>query len=260
MNRYFLEVSYKGTNYAGFQIQENAVTIQSELEKAMEVFFRRKMTLTGSSRTDTGVHAEQNFFHFDSELSIEQNSIYNLNSILPEDIAVLHIEEVQPEAHCRFDAISREYAYTVYRHKNPFLQGLAYYYPYTLNITKLQEAAGAILGAHDFKSFSKRNTQVRTFTCKIEVSKWVSVGDRMIYSVKANRFLRGMIRGLVGTMLQVGRNKITVNEFKEIFEHRDSSLADFSVPGTGLCLKRIEFPETCFKSGNKFSDENSLRL
>jgi tRNA pseudouridine38-40 synthase len=242
MQRYFLEVSYKGSGYSGFQVQKNANSIQAEIEKALEIFLRSRVVLTGSSRTDTGVHALQNFFHFDFEGDILPESRYNINAILPADIVVNGIHPVDAGAHCRFDAISREYAYYVFQHKNPFLQDRAYYYPYKLDEEKLSAAAGVLLTYSDFSSFAKRNSQVKTFQCNILESGWRREGECMVYVVKANRFLRGMVRGLVGTMLQVGRGKISVGRFEEIIRSLDSAQADFSVPGHGLFLLRVNYP------------------
>lgn len=251
MNRYFLELAYKGTRYSGFQVQPNALTVQSEVEKALETFFRTKFSLTGSSRTDAGVHALQNFFHFDTDLEIPAASLYNINAILPRDIVVKAITRLRQPAgdgapHSRFSAKYREYKYYIYQSKDPFLDDRAYYYPFTLNIQALQEAAAVVPEYKDFTSFSKRNTQVKTFQCTIMESRWLSEGDCFIYSVKANRFLRGMVRALVGTMLQVGRGKITVEEFRSIIERRDCTLADFSVPAHGLFLAGVGYEENIF--------------
>jgi tRNA pseudouridine38-40 synthase len=246
MPRYFLEVLYKGTNYSGFQIQKNANSIQQEIEKAFEIYLHQKIAMTGSSRTDTGVHALQNFFHFDFDGEILQPSLYNINSILPTDIVARNIYKVQPNAHCRFDAISREYKYYVFQKKNPFLQDTAYYYPYTLDINKLS-AASAIVAEHtNFTSFSKRNTQVKNFECSIIRSEWQQEGEHYIYTVKANRFLRGMVRGLAGTMLQVGRGKTSLEGFEKIIISQDSSKADFSVPGHGLFLVSVNYHGSIF--------------
>lgn len=242
MPRYFLELAYKGTNYSGFQIQDNASSIQQEVEKALAVFFRRSVALTGSSRTDGGVHALQNFFHFDYEGVIEKRVLYNINAILPPDIALKNIYSVAPDAHCRFDAISREYRYYIYREKNPFLVDRAWFYPYTLDWDKLKAAADVVRGFEDFTSFAKRNTQVKTFLCSIHESSWHEEEGCLVYHVKANRFLRGMVRGLVGTMLQVGRGKLSVDDFEDILYRRDNQLADFSAPGHGLFLFQISFP------------------
>lgn len=245
MLRYFIEVAYKGTRYAGFQIQQNANSVQAEIEKAMRIFFRDEISLTCSSRTDAGVHALSNYFHFDAEGLPEQvvlkEIIYNLNSILPHDIVVKRIVEVLPTAHSRFDAISREYQYSVYQTKDPFVADRAYYYPYKLDIAKLKEAANAINDYTDFTSFSKRNTQVKTFNCTIIKSEWSITNNLAVYNVEANRFLRGMVRGLVGTMLKAGTGKISIDEFRGIVESKDCTKADFSVPPQGLFLLAVRY-------------------
>ena len=182
------------------------------------------------------------FFHFDFDGAIEDTFRYKMNAILPRDIVVQHIYAVPPEAHCRFDALSRCYAYHLYNDKNPFLAEGAYYFPYSLDMPKMQEAAAILKTYTDFTSFSKRNTQVKTFLCSIAASAWTIEGEQIIYGVQANRFLRGMVRGLTGTMLQVGRNKISLNQFKKIIEAKDCRLADFSVPGHGLFLTKVEYP------------------
>ena len=246
MSRYFIEVCYKGTAYAGFQVQENALTVQEEVEKAMEVLYRQKIGLTGSSRTDAGVHAKQNYFHFDFDGEVDGGKVYNINALLPDDIAVKEIVKVSDGAHCRFDAVARQYAYTIYMRKDPFIAGMAYYFPYRVDFEAMREAAGVVLGMREFEAFSKKNTQVKTFMCRIMHSEWIDEGDRKIYRVKANRFLRGMVRGIVGTMLQVGRGKISVARFREIIERKEQSEADFSVPGHGLCLEKVEFGEGYF--------------
>lgn len=243
MARYFLELTYRGTAYSGFQIQENAATIQLEVTRAMETYFRVPFLLTGSSRTDAGVHAEQNFFHFDTDLAIDNRNVYNLNALLPADIAVRGIHPVPDQAHCRFDAVSREYAYTIYPVKNPFLADRGWLYPYPLSFPLLQEGASIIREYQDFTSFSKRNTQVKSFLCQIEESEWTEQGDVLVYRVKANRFLRGMVRGLVGTMLRLGREQISIDTFRSIIEARDCTRADFSTPPQGLILKRVYFTE-----------------
>jgi tRNA pseudouridine38-40 synthase len=240
--RYFLEVAYKGTSYSGFQIQDNANSIQEEVEKALGVFYRVPFELTGSSRTDGGVHAFQNFFHFDTELIIERKALYNINAILPPDIVLKNAYPVADDAHCRFNATSREYRYYIYQEKNPFLADRAYFFPYTLNHEWMQAAAGLVRANEDFTSFAKRNSQVKTFLCSIMESDWAEEEDMLVYKVKANRFLRGMVRGLVGTMLQVGRGRISVEDFAGILKKRDNRLADFSAPGHGLSLFRVSYP------------------
>lgn len=243
MQRYFLEISYKGTNYSGFQLQENAHTVQAEIQQAFAVLQKQAVVMTGSSRTDSNVHALQNFFHFDYEGNIHPQFLYKINAILPRDIVVKNIYRVGSEAHCRFDAISRTYHYHIYQQKNPFLEDRAFYFPFTIDVAKMEAAAAIIKEYDDFSSFSKRNTQVKTFVCRILESEWRREGSRLIYHVKSNRFLRGMVRGLAGTMLQVGRGKISTDDFRKVIEARDCTVADFAVPGHGLFLVKVEYPQ-----------------
>lgn len=244
MPRYFIEVAYKGTQFSGFQIQENAVTIQFEVEKALLVFFKQKISLTGSSRTDAGVHALQNFFHFDTDIVVNNRQLYNINALLPKDISARCFYKVKGDAHCRFHAVAREYNYFIYQQKDPFLQDRAWYYPYHLNLELLKQAAGILMEYNDFTSFSKRNTQVKTFLCNIEYSDWDKKQGCFIYGVKGSRFLRGMVRGLVGTMVKVGRGIITLEKFRQIIEAKDCTQADFTTPARGLFLTQVIYPES----------------
>jgi tRNA pseudouridine38-40 synthase len=243
MPRYFLELGYKGTAYHGFQVQDNAVTIQSEVERALKVLFRTDIELTGSSRTDAGVHALQNYFHFDTMLQLTGRHVYNLNAILPADISVHSIREVAPDAHCRFDAVAREYHYYLYTQKDPFMQDRGWHYPYQLDIQVLNQAASLLKEHTDFTSFAKRNAQVFTHNCTIQESYWeLPEPNRLRYTVKANRFLRGMVRGLVGTMVKAGRGVISLEEFENIILAKDCTRADFSTPPQGLFLVRVIYP------------------
>ena len=244
--RYFLEVSYKGTHYSGFQSQKNANTIQAETEKAFKIFLKKEIQLTGSSRTDAGVHALQNYFHFDIDDELSPELLYNLNAILPGDIAVKNLHKVKKDAHCRFDAISREYKYLIYQKKNPFLADSAFYFPYPLDIVLMQNAAAIIKEYSDFTSFSKRNTQVKSFLCDIKESTWSMEGECIVYKVKANRFLRGMVKGLTATMLKIGRNKMNIDFFRRILEAKDCTLANFSAPAHGLFLVEVSFSDSYF--------------
>ena len=241
--RYFLELGYNGLRYSGFQRQQNANSIQAEVEKAFATLQREPVEMTGSSRTDTGVHALQNFFHFDYAGLIHPQFVYKMNAVLPPDIVVRNLYPVAPAAHARFDALSREYRYFVYQQKNPFLHDRAYYHPYRVDLNVLQEAAGLIRTYHDFSAFAKRNSQVKTHQCTIYASEWKEQADCLVYTVRANRFLRGMVRGLTGTMLLAGRGKITLQELRTIIELKDNRNADFSVPGWGLFLAGVEYPE-----------------
>lgn len=248
MQRYFLEIAYKGTNYSGFQIQQNAITIQSEIEKALEILFKQTFELTGSSRTDAGVHALQNFFHFDSTVKIEQKHIYNLNAILPADIVAKNIFEVSNEAHSRFDAEARAYKYFIYQNKNAFVADRAYFFPFTIDEKLLQQTAQIILQHNDFTSFSKKHTQVNNFICAIKHSFWSKENDCLVYNVKANRFLRGMVRGLVATQLKAARGLITANEFENIILQKDCNKAYFEAPAHGLFLVEVEYPDALLKN------------
>ena len=243
INRYFLEVMYKGTGFSGFQEQKNTPdTIQEALQSAFATLTRQAVALTGSSRTDAGVHALQNFFHFDYDGSFHPHLRYKMNAILPDGITVTNIFAVPADAHCRFNAIARRYSYHIYRDKNPFLRDRAHYFPYPTNMALLQAAANHISGTHDFTAFSKRNTQVKTFTCTVTASQWMRLDGELIYRVEANRFLRGMVRGLTGTMLQAGRGKMSLDEFKAVLAGKDCRQADFSVPGHGLFLEAVVYP------------------
>lgn len=247
MPRYFLEVSYMGTRFSGFQVQDNAVTVQGEVEKALAILLRQPIVLTGSSRTDAGVHSLCNFFHFDVPETLAETLPYRLNAILPPDISIQSLRRVHDAAHSRFDACARHYRYVIYQRKNPFLQDRGWFNPYPLNGETLAEAAEIIRETSDFTSFAKRNAQVHTHQCTILESRWYSTPDGWNYEVIGNRFLRGMVRGLVGTMLQVGKGKITIAEFKGIISAGDNTLADFTPPGKGLFLCEVRYPDDYFK-------------
>lgn len=241
--RYFIEVAYKGTSFGGFQIQDNVETVQSAIDHAISLLMRTKVVTTGSSRTDAGVHARQNFLHFDMEQPVHPQFLYKVNAILPPDIVIRHIYHVADDAHSRFAALSRSYEYTLYMHKDPFMQDRGYFFPYKLDAELLHEAAGVLQEYENFMTFSKRNTQVKTYNCNIMTSQWTVGEDRIVYNVTANRFLRGMVRGLVGTMLRVGRGKLTMDGFRQAIESRNCVNADFAVPPQGLSLMKVAYPE-----------------
>ncbi len=240
--RYFLEVSYKGTAYAGFQVQKNANTIQAEIEKVLSIVLKHPVELTGSSRTDTGVHALQNFFHFDIAQIVDAAIVYNLNAILPKDIVVRSIFPVPNEAHCRFDALYRQYRYCLTAKKDPFSTNTAWYYPYNVDIELLNKAAALLFNFTDFTSFSKLNSQAFTNQCTITKSEWILKGHSLEYYVQSNRFLRGMVRGLVGTMILVGRGKTSLKTFEQILLAKDCSKANFATPAQGLFLVEVAYP------------------
>jgi tRNA pseudouridine38-40 synthase len=242
--RYFIEVAYKGTRYSGFQVQENALTIQSEIEKAIALVQRESIGLTGSSRTDAGVHALQNFFHFDYERELHPQLLYKINAILPGDIVVQRLLPMQDSAHSRFDAIAREYEYRLYPAKNPFLQETALFYPYTLDGDALAETAAYIKEQTNFWAFSKTNTQVKNFRCTIHTSRWITRGEELIYNIEGNRFLRGMVRLLTATQLKVARGKLPMETFKAFFSEEQK--CGLSIAATGLYLIRVRYPENYF--------------
>lgn len=246
MARYFLEVAYMGERYSGFQVQENAHTVQAEIDRAASLLMRVPVVTTGSSRTDAGVHARQNFLHFDIELPLHPQFVYKMNAILPPDIVLKGVYPVGEAVHSRFAAAGRAYEYTLYTFKDPFMRDRGYFFPYRMNMDDLHAAAEIVKEYRDFSTFSKRNTQVKTFNCTIEHSRWTEGDGRIVYNVSANRFLRGMVRGLVGTMLRVGRGKLTLAEFRAVIESKDCRQADFAVPPQGLCLMQVKYPEGTF--------------
>ena len=246
--RYFLELSYDGTQYSGFQVQDGQETIQSQVTKALETLFRQPFSLTGSSRTDAGVHGLQNFFHFDSLLELTPKHKYNLNAILPSDIAITSIYKVPDEAHCRFDAVQRSYKYLIYRQKDPFMVNRGWLFPYPVNKNLLDRMAMILMEYRDFTSFSKRNSQVKTYICTIHASYWEEGNsDALTYRITSNRFLRGMIRGIVGTMMRIARMDVSIQEgeqlFRSIIESQDCANADFTTPAKGLYLESVVYPD-----------------
>ncbi|MER3465570.1 MAG: tRNA pseudouridine(38-40) synthase TruA [Chitinophagaceae bacterium] len=244
MSRYFIEVAYKGTNYSGFQVQENANTIQAEIEKAFAVLHRTNVVLTGSSRTDAGVHALQNYFHFDFEPDVNKAFLYKMNAILPQDIVIKAIHPMPEGAHSRFDATSRSYIYRIHQFKNPFLQDSSFYYPFKLNLQLLQEAAALVKTKTNFFAFCKTNTQVNNFNCVIKRSEWEVEGSELTYTIEGNRFLRGMVRLLVGSLLKVGREKLTLLDLESLFQSNTKS--GYAAPAQGLFLEGVHYPENYF--------------
>lgn len=249
LHQYFIEVAYKGTQYSGFQKQENANTIQQEVEKALQILTNQAIELTGSSRTDAGVHALQNFYHTPAIVPLSNKQVYNLNAILPSDIAVKNIYKLPPNSHSRFDALSRTYHYFIYQKKDAFLADRAWFFPFKLNIGLLQQAANIIKQTTNFTSFSKKHTQVNNFNSTILQSQWVQQANNvLVYQVTANRFLRGMVKGLVGTMLLVGQQKISLQQFQEIIDSQNCNKANFNPPSHGLFLVQVSYPENYFNT------------
>jgi tRNA pseudouridine38-40 synthase len=243
VKRYFLEVAYNGTHYHGWQLQANAHTVQAELNRALEVLLRQPVETLGSGRTDTGVHATQQFVHLDCEADLVTDSfLHSLNALLPADVSVTSIFPVSETAHARFDAISRSYEYRICHEKNPFLQKMCYRYRARPDVAKMNEAAQLLIRYDDFECFSKVKTEVNNFRCTITQAQWVYEGTLLVFHISANRFLRGMVRAIVGTLLEVGEGRMTVDAFEQIIRGKDRRMAGRAVPPEGLFLTRVQYP------------------
>ena len=248
--RYFIELSYNGKNYHGWQVQPNANSIQESLSKAVETILRKKITLTGAGRTDAGVHAEEMYAHFDIENELDTFEVRNrLNAFLPDDIVIKYVFLVDNEAHTRFDAIKRSYEYRIWLGRNPFLIDTTWQiYQQSLNIDKMNEAAAVLLNYTNFKCFSKSKTDVKTYNCKITNAKWKLDGGLLTFCITSDRFLRNMVRAIVGTLVDIGLEKITIKDFISIIESQDRTKAGFSVPAQGLFLTKVDYPKALFKN------------
>ena len=251
MQRYFLKLSYDGTNYHGWQSQDNAHTVQAELENTLSVILKDRIPITGAGRTDTGVHARNYFAHFDVKLSFCKEQIddlvYRLNSVLPLDISILNIFPVKNDAHARFTAISRTYKYYICRSKDPFNNNYAWRVYGDLEINAMNEVANALFDYIDFTSFSKLHTDVKTNNCKILHARWIEEDGLLVFTITADRFLRNMVRAIVGTLIDVGKGKIGVAEFRKIIESKNRSDAGYSVAAKALFLEEIKYPEDVFE-------------
>ncbi len=248
MARYFLEVAYLGTDFFGFQIQDEGRTIQGELNNALHILLKVPIETVTSSRTDAGVHAYQNFFHWNYDGELPRTFVYNINALLPEGIALKACYLVPDDAHSRFHASARQYRYSIHHQKNPFLQHRSYYYPFQLNEDSLHQTAAILKQYTNFSSFSKKHTDVKTFECSIHEAQWFRDNDTLQFRVKANRFLRGMVKALVGTQLQVARGKYTLAQFQEIIQNGHPQAADFSPPSHGLYLEHVFYPPEWLQS------------
>ena len=243
--RYFIELSYNGKAYHGWQNQPKAISVQEVLEKALSTLLKEKIAIVGAGRTDTGVHAKQMFTHFDTIVELSFVDLkFKLNSFLPKDIAVHDIFKVNDEAHARFDAISREYIYRISLSKNVFTFNNTYYFKQELNVDMMNDAAKILFEYEDFKCFSRSNTDVKTYNCNIMKADWILYDEELVFTVKADRFLRNMVRAIVGTMINIGIGKIGVNDLHSIIKSKDRSKAGASVPGHALYLTKIEYPKS----------------
>lgn len=248
MYRYFLQLTYNGTAYNGWQIQDNTPnTIQQVLTERITNLLGEHIELVGCGRTDTGVHAKKYVAHFDSnkhDLHINSsNWLYKMNKVLPEDIAIQYIIPVANNANARFDAVSRTYQYHIHTKKNPFLLNRSYYLYGALDLDLMNDAAQRLFHFSDFSAFSKSNTQVKTNKCIILHAKWHKEEDAIVFTISANRFLRNMVRAIVGTLLDVGRKKIAITDFEIIIKNKNRSNAGYSVPAGGLYLVDVVYPE-----------------
>ena len=246
--RYFIKLAYNGTAYHGWQIQPNAASVQETLNKAFSVLLHSDISLMGAGRTDTGVHASEMYAHFDFEADFEiPKLIHKLNSYLPKDIVIYSIFPVDSEAHARFDATKRTYEYHINSYKDVFSQEQSWYFHQELDIDLMNKAAQLLFNHTDFQSFSKVNTDVNTFDCTIFEAYWTwsgakKEGNKLIFTISANRFLRNMVRSIVGTLVNIGLHKITLADFNTIIESKSREKAGFSVPAHGLYLTKIEYP------------------
>ena len=244
--RYFIELSYDGTPFVGWQRQPYGDSVQSCLENALSILFRKPLSIVGAGRTDAGVHAHQLFAHVDIDQHINQDLTFRLNKLLPKDIAVRNIFAVAQGAHARVDAVSRRYCYHVTTQKNPFLQKRSYQFTKPLDVELMNQAAKILIDHEDFKCFSKSKTDVKTYICDIQHAHWHQDGSELVFSIHANRFLRNMVRAIVGTLIEVGLRKISNSDFEAILKSRDRNQAGYSVPGHGLYLEKVNYPKHIF--------------
>lgn len=241
--RYFIELSYNGKAYHGWQNQPDAISVQQVVEEALTVLLKKKIAIVGAGRTDAGVHALKMFAHFDFDLTFPENLIFKLNSYLPKDIAIQAIVAVKPDSHARFNAVSRTYHYRIAIQKNPFSYDHAYDLHKSLDLELMNKACNILLQYNDFQCFSKSNTDVKTYYCDIMQADWQMEESELIFTIKADRFLRNMVRAIVGTLINIGLKKIPLQSLHEIVQSKDRRNAGYSVPAHGLYLIDIEYPE-----------------
>lgn len=240
--RYFIELSYKGTAYHGWQIQPDAISVQEEINKAISQILQEKIDVVGAGRTDAGVHAQQMFAHFDSKKELNSDFVYKFNAVLPNDIVIHSLSRVSDDKHARFEATSRSYEYHIWLGRNPFLLETSWQlYQPNLDIDTMNQAANVLLDYTDFECFSKVKTDVKTFNCTVTEAVWKQNGSELVFHITANRFLRNMVRAIVGTLLEVGQGKKTVEDFRKVIESKKRSEAGLSVPAQGLFLTKVTY-------------------
>lgn len=246
--RYFIKLSYNGTSFHGWQIQPNATSVQETLENALSTILRQTISVVGAGRTDTGVHAKNYIAHFDGEINLPIDSlIFKLNSFLPPTIAIHDIKHVNKEAHARFSATFRKYEYLINEKKDPFLQNLVYKPYKPLDYNKMNKAAELLYKHSDFTSFSKLHSDNKTNICSVTYAQWQKIEDLWVFTIVADRFLRNMVRAIVGTLIEVGQNKIDLKGFEEIIRAKQRSKAGASVPGEALYLVEIGYPDWVYE-------------
>ncbi|GEO03405.1 tRNA pseudouridine synthase A [Adhaeribacter aerolatus] len=261
--RYFLELAYDGTDYHGWQTQPNARTVQEILDKCLATILQQTIETVGSGRTDTGVHAAQQFVHFELAQALpEVDSLYyRLNRLLPADISAIKLYPVGPEAHARFDAVARTYEYRITQLKNPFLQRYAHYLNRPVNIKLLNEAAAQLLNFEDFTTFSKVKGDTLHYRCQMHAAYWEETENGLRFTIRANRFLRGMVRLIVGTLLDVGTGKISPTDFINILTAQDRRRASGAAPAAGLFLTQVTYPKDFFsEQKEKFMQDKTSAL
>jgi tRNA pseudouridine38-40 synthase len=243
MKRYFLKLAYDGSSFHGWQVQENAHSVQAELTEKLSLMLKEDLQIVGCGRTDTGVHAREFFAHFEINKDLESidDFVYKLNAFLPKSIVVYDLYAVDNNMHARFSAKSRTYKYYISRRKNPFNDNYSFQYFPELNIEKMNEAAKILYDFTDFTSFSKLHTQTATNNCNVSHAGWELCNNLLVFSITADRFLRNMVRAIVGTLLEVGVEKLSLADFKEIIENKNRNKAGFSVPAKGLFLFSVKY-------------------
>jgi tRNA pseudouridine38-40 synthase len=246
--RYFLQIAYKGTHYHGWQVQNNAITVQGIIQERLEQILQKSVWVTGSSRTDAGVHAQQQWAHVDLEPQVDPDQLcYHINAILPHDMVILAIRPVVDQAHARFDALTRSYEYAILPIKNPFLIETHYLLQGKLDLETINKAAAILCHKTDFTSFSKIGSGLPHYQCSVKIARWIRLSDgRLIFNIQANRFLRGMVRSIVSNLLQVGLGKVSVSAFETLIDQKDRRLGASLVPACGLTLREVTYPNCIF--------------
>lgn len=245
--RFLLQLSYNGTSFHGWQRQNNAPSIQQEIEEKLTTIFQQNTAIVGCGRTDTGVHASQYFAHFETEIEFDTSTLlHKLNSMLPQGVAAQGVSAITNNGHARFSATKRSYEYHITKVKNPFAADLAYKCNLQLDLNRMNKACAMMLGEKDFGCFCKANADNHTNICNVSEAKWIETDTMFIFSISANRFLRNMVRAIVGTMLEIGQKKMSLEGFQTVLDSKDRTFAGPSVPPHGLYLTVVDYPSEIF--------------